>query len=136
VGRQFWSPKTVESDSRQIPGIQYRVKVRNRTNKTLYEVKATSETLSQLGSLPTRLEFDQTGEVTFTLDPGASAFIKLFFAPLPMIQPGTVTGASSSAAYGPIRVTVSAFNTAAVERVFQFNPLTVQFNPFEQPMIS
>jgi pyrimidine deaminase RibD-like protein len=136
AGRQFWSLRTVDSDSRQIPGIQYRVKVRNRTNKTLYEVKATSETLGQLGSLPTRLEFEQTAEVTFTLDPGASAFINLFFVPLPLMQPGTVTGASSSAAYGPIRVTISALNTATVERTFQFNPLTLQFNPYEQPMIS
>jgi hypothetical protein len=129
-GRQFWALKTIET----APGIEYRVKVRNKTQKTLYEVKATIEAIGPMGAMPTRLIFDQTGETTFALDPGASAFVRLFFAPLPVIQPGTLMGAST-AAYGPIRVIVSALDTAAVERTFQFNPLTMGFNPVEESMI-
>jgi hypothetical protein len=133
-GRQFWSLKVVGADA-NIRGIEYRLKIRNKTERTLREVKATTETIGPMGAMPARLVFDQTGEPTFSLDPGASAFVKLFFAPLPIIQPGTLTGGSSSA-YGPIRVTVSALDTRTFERIFLFNPLTIAFNPFEEPMIT
>jgi hypothetical protein len=130
-GHQFWSPKVIDG----IQGIEYRLKIKNKTNKTLHQVKATTEAIGPLGSMPTRLIFDQNGEPIFALDPEASAFVKLFFAPLPIIQPGTLVG-ESSAAYGPIRVTVSALDTAAVETTFQFKPLRIGFDPFEEPMIS
>jgi len=133
-GRQFWSYRTIEDFSSQTSGIEYRVKIRNKTRKTLREVKATTENLGPLGSTPASLIFDQTGKETFTLDPGASAFVKLFFTPLPLIQPGTLTG-SSTAAYGPIRVTVSALDTKAVERVFQFNPLRMDFDALKESLI-
>jgi hypothetical protein len=127
TGRQFWSPKT-KSDASEITSIEYRVKVRNRTNKTIYEVKATTENIGPIGGMPERLIFDQTGEPTFTLDPWASAFVKLFFATSPIRQPGILSG-KSSCSYGPIKVTVSALDTKAVEKTFQLNP-------FEEPMIS
>jgi len=133
-GRQFWSLKTIETFSNQISGVEYRVKIRNKTSKTLREVKAETERVGPMGALPTKLIFDQTGETTFALDPGASAFVRLFFAQLPVIQPGTLMGASS-AAYGPIKVTVSALDTTAVERVFQFTPLTMQFDPSKESLI-
>jgi hypothetical protein len=47
-GRQFWSHRTMENLSSQSHGIEYRVKIRNKMQKTLYEVKATSETLGYL----------------------------------------------------------------------------------------
>jgi hypothetical protein len=87
-----------------------------------------------MGSTPASLIFDQTGKDIFTLDPGTSAFVKLFFTPLPLIQPGTLMG-SSTAAYGPIRVTVSALETAAVERVFRFNPLRMNFDAIKESLI-
>lgn len=134
-GRQFWALKTIDTFSRQIAGIQYRLKIRNRTTKTLSGIKAESENLGPMGAPPVRLIFDQTGETTFTLDPGSSAFVNLFFAPLPVIQPGTLVG-PSTVAYGPIKVTVSASDVPAVEKTFQFNPLRIGFNPVEEPMIS
>lgn len=133
-GRQFWSHRTIESFSSQTHGIEYRVKIRNKTQKTLREVKATTETLGPLGSMPVRLIFDQTGKDTFALDPGASAFVKLFFTSLPLTQPGTLMG-SSTAAYGPIKVTISALDTRAVEKVFRFNPLRMDFNPEKESLI-
>lgn len=135
-GRQFWSQRTIETFSSQTPGIEYRIKIRNRTQRTLHQVKATTETLGPMGSPQpqTTLIFDQTVQDTFTLDPGASAFVKLFFTPLPLIQPGTLMG-SSTAAYGPLRVTISALDTAAVERVFQFNPLRMDFNAIKESLI-
>ena len=133
-GRQFWSPRTIESFSSQTPGIEYRVKIRNKTQRTIREVKATTETLGPMGSTPVSLIFDQTGKDTFTLDPGASAFVKLFFTPLPLIQPGTLMGAST-AAYGPIKVTVSALDARAVEKVFRFNPLRMDFDTRKESLI-
>ena len=87
-----------------------------------------------MGSTLVSLIFDQTGKDTFTLDPGASAFVKLFFTPLPLIQPGTLMGAST-AAYGPIRVTVSALDARAVEKVFRFNPLRMDFDTSKESLI-
>lgn len=133
-GRQFWSHRTIENFSSQTHGIEYRVKIRNKTQKTLREVKATTETLGPMGSTPVSLIFDQTGKDTFALDPGASTFVKLFFTTLPLTQPGTLMG-SSTAAYGPIRVTVSALDTAAVERVFQFCPLRMDFDAINESLI-
>ncbi len=135
-GRQFWSLRTIEGFSSQTHGIEYRVKIRNTTKRTLYQVKATTETLGPLGAQKpqTSLIFDRTGQDTFTLDPGATVFVKLFFTPLPLIQPGTLMG-SSTAAYGPLRVTVSALDTGAVERVFQFNPLRMDFDALKESLI-
>jgi hypothetical protein len=121
LGNQFWSLKAVTFDDKIVSGIEYRVKVRNRTNKTIYGVKATIENIGPMGKTPTGLICDQTGEPTFTLDPNASAFIRLFFIPLPIEEPGTLTR-ESAFAYGPIKVVVSALDTIAVEREFQFNP--------------
>ncbi len=132
-GHQFWQLK---NDVNGNSGIQYRAKVLNRTNKTMREVKATIESVGQMGIMPARLIFDQTGESTFTLDPGAAAFINLFFALLPITQPGTLVAESATAAYGPIRVTVSALDIEAVERLFQFKPISLGFDPYEEPMIS
>ena len=99
-GYQFCSHRTIETFSSQTAGIEYRVKIRNKTQRTLREVKATTETLGPMGATPSRLIFDQTGQDSFTLDPGTSAFVKLFFTSLPLIQPGMLMG-SSTAAYGP-----------------------------------
>lgn len=97
-------------------------------------MKAAIENLGPMGSTPVGLVFDQTGKDRFTLDPGASAFVKLFFTSLPLTQPGTLMG-SSTAAYGPIRVTVSALDTRAVEKVFRFSSLRMDFNPEKESLI-
>lgn len=133
-GRQFWSYRTIENLSSGTSGIEYRVKIRNKTRKTLHEVKAAIENLGPMGSTPVGLAFDQTGEGRFTLDPGSSAFVKLFFTSLPLTQPGTLMG-SSTAAYGPLRVTVSALDTPAVEKIFRFNSLRMDFNAEKESLI-
>jgi len=135
-GRQFWSHRTIENFSSRTHGIEYRVKIRNRTQRTLHQVKATTETFGPMGAPQpqTSLIFDLTGQDTFTLDPGASVFVKLFFTSLPLTQPGTLMG-SSTAAYGPLKVTVSALDTRAVEKVFRFTPLRMDFNPEKESLI-
>jgi len=123
-GHQFWSSKI---DSSKNLGIEYRVQVWNKTDKTIHKVKATSERLGPMGALPTSLVFDLTEETTFTLDPNAKAFVRLFFVMTPIRQPGMLSG-DSAEGYGPIKVTVSALNTPALEKLFTFNP-------FKEPMI-
>ena len=68
-GRQFWSQRTIERFFSYTPGIEYRVKIRNKTQKTLREVKATTETLGPMGSTPVSLIFDQSGKDTFNSRP-------------------------------------------------------------------
>jgi hypothetical protein len=123
-GRQFWSPKRDRGGN---SGIEYRVRVRNTTDKTIYDVKATSERIGPMGAMPVSLVFDLTERTTFTLDPNASVFVRLFFAMTLVNKAGMLSGESATA-YGPIKVVVSAFNTPAVEKLFQFNP-------WKEPMI-
>jgi hypothetical protein len=123
-GHQFWSPKR---DSGGNSGVEYRIKVRNITDKTIYEVKATSERIGPMGALPVSLVFDLTEATTFTLDPEASVFVRLFFAMTIVNKAGMLSGKSATA-YGPVKVVVSALDTPAVERLFQFDP-------WKEPMI-
>jgi hypothetical protein len=136
VGRQFRELRTVGIPSRPIHGVEYRIKIRNKTAKTVEEVKITSEVLGLLGKLPVRLIFDENQQKTYTLDPNASAFVSWFFVPLPLAQPGTLMRETASAAYGPIRVTVSAKDTKAVERLFRFAPITLTFDPYKESLVS
>jgi hypothetical protein len=136
VGRQFRELKTIETFSTQVNGVEYRLKIRNKTDRTLEDVKLKSEHLGQIGTLPIRLIFDETKQPTCTLDPNDSAFVSLFLVPLPLFLPGTPTRRSFSSAYGPLRVTVSARDTKAVERLFHFAPITLQFDPFKESLIT
>jgi hypothetical protein len=135
IGRQFREMKTIEGFSSHVTGIEYRVKIRNKAAKTVEEVKITSEVLGLSGRLPIRLVFDENQQKTYTLDPNASAFVSWFFVPLPLAQPGTLMRETASAAYGPIRVTVSAKDTKAVERLFGFAPITLTFDPYAQSLV-
>ena len=135
IGRQFREMKTIEGFSSHVTGIEYRVKIRNKTDRTLEDVKVKSEGLGLIGNLPIRLIFDETKQPTCTLDPNESAFVPLFFVPLPLFLPGTPMGRTFSRVEGPLRVTVSAKDTKAVEREFNFVPLTMQFDPFKESLI-
>jgi hypothetical protein len=136
IGRQFREMKTIETFSSHVSGVEYRVKIRNKTDRTLENVKLKSEHLGQMGTLPIRLIFDETKQPTCTLDPNDSAFVSLFFVPLPLFLPGTPTRRSFPSAYGPMRVTVSAKDTKAVERLFHFAPIAPHFDPFKQSLIT
>ena len=136
IGRQFRELKTVEEFSSHTTGVEYRVKIRNNTDRTLEDVKVKSEFLGQIGTLPIRLKFHETKQPTCTLDPHDSAFVPLLFIPLPLFKPGTPTGISFSSFYGPVRVTVSAKNTKAVVRDFHLTPISIPFDPFKQSLIS
>jgi hypothetical protein len=127
--------RLIEGFSTHTTGVIYRIKIRNNTKKTLEDVKVTSESLGQLGSLPERLSFSQTKEGTSTLDPKASVFVDWFFVPLPLAQPGTVMRESSPSVYGPLRVTVSAKDTRAVQRLFRVVPITMNLDPFKESLI-
>ncbi len=133
-GHQFWSAKVVETFSERISGVEYWIKVWNRTDKTIYGIKAVAENPGQMGYRPVPLQFDQTEEPALTLNPGDSAFIRLFFAALPVMKAGMLTR-ESTALYGPIVIRVSATDTAAVERIFQYTPLAIGFDAFKQSMI-
>lgn len=135
VGRQFRELKTGGTSLHSIRGVEYRIKLRNKTANTIEEVKITSECLGLMGNLPTRLIFNENQQKTYTLDPGASAFVSWFFVPLPLAQPGTLMRETASAAYGPLRVTVSARDTKAVERLFRFAPITLKFDPYAQSLV-
>ena len=135
VGRQFRELKTIETFSGHVNGVEYRLKIRNNTAKTIEEVKITSEVLGLLGKLPIRLIFDENQQKTYTLDPNASAFVSWFFVPLPLAQPGTLMRETASAAHGPLRVIVSARDTKAVERLFRFAPITLEFDPYAQSLV-
>jgi hypothetical protein len=135
VGRQFRELKTVGTAPHPIHGVEYRIKIRNNTAKTVEEVKITSERIGLLGELPIRLIFDENKQKTHTLDPNTSAFVYWFFVPLPLAQPGTLMRETASAAYGPLRVVVSAKDTKAVGRLFRFAPITLDFDPYAQSLV-
>jgi hypothetical protein len=53
TGRQFWSLKSAGPSS---SGLEYRVKIRNITTKTLREVKAETDNMGPMGHPPIRRE--------------------------------------------------------------------------------
>lgn len=126
--RRFWSLETWQRGTpHQVTGWEYRVEVRNNTNKTLYDVTAVTENCGALGELQSTLKFHRTGQTSVSIHPKSSELVALFLAPEPVRQPGMLTGPSAEA-YGPMIVKISARDTPEVTRKFNLDP-------FRTPMI-
>jgi hypothetical protein len=121
-GRKFWSIEPMRDDSgKQMAASfwEYRALIKNKSMRTLRNVKVVVEAT---GAMPTRPElsrFDINKQPLIDLTPGEEtlAIIRRWFNP-PIVA-GMVVGED---AYGPIKMTASADDVLPTMKVFRFDP--------------
>lgn len=127
--RRFWSiEQAQDAEGKVIPGHsywEYRVLIRNRSSKTLRNVKVTVEAIGPMPTRPEPSQFDINKRHSLDLSPHEEvlALLRRWF------NPPIVAGMACGGAYGPIKVTVSADDVLPATKFFHFEPETT-------PMIS
>lgn len=131
-GKKFWSIEQMKDENgKPMEGSywEYRAIIKNKSAKTLRNVKVTVEAI---GSMPRRPEpsyFDINKKALIDLTPGDEtlAIIRRWYHP--HIVAGMVIG---EGVYGPIKMTASADDVPPASKKFQFDPSR---NPMREPAI-
>jgi len=119
--RKFWSlEQSKDENGKPVPHLhwEYRASIKNKSSKTLRNVKVTVEAI---GDMPRRAEpsyFDINKKPLVDLNPGEDtlAVIRRWF------NPPIVVGMVCGGAYGPIKMTASADDVPMVAKLFWFEP--------------
>jgi hypothetical protein len=119
--RRFWSMESMTNDNGvTVPYWEYRVDVKNKSNKTIRNVSVTTEHLGQVSRRPTDQTFDKIKKTICDIKPNCSELVVVHRWPIPVIQPGMLAD-SYALEYGPIKVTASADDVLPTVRIFQFD---------------
>jgi hypothetical protein len=119
--RRFWSAITIERDT----AWQYRVEIKNNSEKTIKNVTVTTEHVGQMPIPAMDKVFTKTGERSCNLKPGCSELVAILHWPIQKVQPGMLTG-EAALEYGPIKITASADNVPPAMKIFDFDYQTDQ----------
>jgi hypothetical protein len=120
-GRKFWSIEQVRDENGKPTNSfwEYRAVIRNKSAKTVKNVKVTVEAVGALPRRPELSQFDVNKKSVIDLTPNEEtlALICRWF------NPQRVAGmAIGPNIYGPIKMTASADDVFPVSRLFQFEP--------------
>jgi hypothetical protein len=120
---RFWSIENMKDENgNQIAGTfwQYRAVIKNKSVRTVKNVKVTVEAIGAMPTRPVHSRFDINKKNFIDLTPSeeALAVIRTWFNP-PLVQ-GMAIG---EGAYGPIKMTASADDVLPTTTVFQFDPM-------------
>ena len=117
-GRRFWSIEPM--NGKQIAGSfwEYRAVIKNKSVRTVRNVKVTVEAIGDMPTRPEHSQFDINKKPLIDLTPNEEtlAVIRRWF------NPPIVEGMVGGGAYGPIKMTASADDALPTTRVFQFDP--------------
>jgi hypothetical protein len=122
--QRFWSRESPrDKNGHKLPGVfwEYRVGIRNNSQKTVHNVSVTVEHVGQnLPVRPVDAIFDKTRKTSCDLKPGTDELIPVIRWPIPIVQAGMLAG-STAFEYGPVRVTASGDDIPPTMRTFQFD---------------
>jgi acyl carrier protein len=124
---RHWSVEQVrdENGNPNSPFWEHRVAIKNNSMKTLKNVSVTIERIGQMPERPYDTVFDKVKQPKCDIKPGCWELVPVMRWPFNKSQVGMLAG-SSALAYGPVRVTASADDTAPSVREFQFDYQTEQ----------
>jgi len=118
-GRRFWTLESVKrEDGSRAPVWEYRIDVRNVSQRTLRNVKVTAELVGIVGNRPKDVYFDKTGTRVADINPGCSELVRVLWWPHPPRQAGMLVGRTG---YGPLIITASAEDVPATKKRFEFD---------------
>lgn len=119
---RFWSLEQMRDETgNPVPGHlwwEYRVMIRNKSGKTVRNVKATVEAIGPMPSRPEPSQFDINKKSQMDLNPHMEELVLLRRWYNPPIMAGMVMGG----AYGPIKLKVSADDVLPATKFFHFEP--------------
>ena len=120
-GRTFWSIAPMKDENgKQIAGSfwEYRAVIKNKSFRTVRNVKVTVEAIGDMPARPEHSQFDINKKPLIDLTPNEEtlAVIRRWF------NPPIVEGMVGGGAYGPIKMTASADDVLPTTKVFQFDP--------------
>jgi hypothetical protein len=120
-GRTFWSIEPMKGENgKQIAGSfwEYRAVIKNKSVRTVRNVKVTVEAIGDMPTRPEHSQFDINKKPLIDLTPNEEtlAVIRRWF------NPPIVKGMVGEGAYGPIKMTASADDVLPTTKVFQFDP--------------
>jgi hypothetical protein len=121
-GKKFWSIEPMKDESgKQIAGSywEYRAIIKNKSARTVRNVKVTVEAIGAMPSRPEPSNFDINKKPLIDMTPNEEtlAVIRRWYNP-PRVA-GMVIGAG---VYGPIKMTASADDVLPTTKFFQFEP--------------
>jgi hypothetical protein len=121
--RRFWSMESPrdENDNKR-PGAfwEYRVEIKNNSQRTVRNVSVTVEHTGGMPLRPVDSIFDKNRKTSCDLKPGCSELIPIIRWPIPAIQAGMLAG-STALEYGPVTVMASADDARPTMRIFKFD---------------
>lgn len=121
--RRYWQftnapdPKT----SQQFAIHLYRVLLKNASDKTIEDVRATVETTGSHGMIPQLANFQINDQPVFTLHPGEEKFIDVIKWPHPIRQAGFPTGETARQMYGDLKISVTAKEMQQIVKILKFD---------------
>ena len=122
--RRFWSRESPRDENGNAkPGVfwEYRVEIKNNSQKTVRNVSVTVEHIGQqLPVRPIDAIFDKIRKTSCDLRPGACELVAVIRWPIPIVQAGMLAG-PSALEYGPVKVTAVGDDVPPTVRVFQFD---------------
>lgn len=121
--RRFWSLESAPHPtdaSRHVPYFETRLEVKNRSNKTVRNVRVSVARIGVISTRPAPMPFDTSRTPAIDINPGCFELVPIIRWPHPRIQAGMAAG-ESAVAYGPIEVVISADDTPAVIHRFNFD---------------
>lgn len=120
--KRFWSLEQARDEAgAPVPGHlwwEYRVLIRNKSARTVRNVKATVEAIGPMPSRPEPSQFDASKKSQTDLNPYTEELVLLRRWYNPPIMAGMVMGG----AYGPIKMKVSADDVLPATKFFHFEP--------------
>lgn len=125
--RKFWSLEAKQDFYKRVTGPywEYRVEIKNTSQKTLRNVAVTVERIGPSPEKPHRADFVRLNADRCDLQPGCSELAAIIRWPHPKAQVGMLAGPSAWG-YGPVCVIASADDVPPAERRFAFNYETDQ----------
>lgn len=118
--KQFWSIECIKDNDGKVTGHywEYRVKIFNNSDVTIRNIRVEAESLGHMSCKASNCKFDKKKSETTDLNPKCYELVAVHEWPEPKIQAGMLSGSSGRAAYGPLKITVSADNVPAYTKLF------------------
>jgi len=121
--KKFWSRILIQMRPNGLPVQycdEYRVLIRNNSNKTITNVNVARESSGFCPILSEDILFQKDGKAVNNLDPGRSEIVNIFWVYPP--QAGDAWGETAKAFHGPIKITVSGEDVPPAECEFDYCP--------------
>jgi hypothetical protein len=120
--RKFWSLEAKQDFYKRaaVPYWEYRLEIKNNSQKTLRNVAVTVERIGAIPEKPYRAVFVRPDADSCDIQPGCSELAAVIRWPHPKVQIGMLAGPSAWG-YGPLIVIASADDVPPAKRRFEFN---------------